>query len=520
METNQIFNLIPNGEDFVKANCPEIYRLLQMRTTLCTRAVCTMNLDNEDENENKNGFKDTTEIQDISFDKVNKTLRVKSVAGFREKKGVIAIVSEIFDSVTGESIKGAAITTKDSYSLLCNIDGKLKNYSLSNDSRFFVRTVFYWTETDVNGEVIMKSHEERKNSGVIYSGEDEIVENITVEFPNTLKPRDYTIVLYNRTAASHVEDPDKVYPGITVKNKKLPFYLPFIGSVKLGKGTVIGVDKEASIIKLQHPEKQTSVTFNKDKDNNWKDIKWEYQNRDTILHWTFPENWKNELDLKDLSAHSIFDFYACLALKVKVGSIELPISIYMGSNIEEDSTHCKVKKIFLQWGCLGKDTHIMMADSSYKVISEIKIGDLVNTGYRYARVTNIYTGNEAEIINMVTESGKQILMTDGHPVMTERGWVRAGNLHAADKVIIAEDQSETLQSLFIANYDDKTYNLELDSMDHQLIAEGIVVGDFTQQNLMLDGEKADNTPIKGQEVLASEFQTLVEVINRNMNWKE
>lgn len=62
--------------------------------------------------------------------------------------------------------------------------------------------------------------------------------------------------------------------------------------------------------------------------------------------------------------------------------------------------------------------------------------------------------------------------------------------------------------MFIINYDDKTYNLGLDSIDHQLIAEGIVVGDFTQQNLMLDGEKADNTPVKGQEILASEFQTL------------
>lgn len=111
-------------------------------------------------------------------------------------------------------------------------------------------------------------------------------------------------------------------------------------------------------------------------------------------------------------------------------------------------------------------------------------------------------------------------MTEGHPVMTERGWVRAGNLHAADKIITAEGRKETLQGLFFTYYGDKVYNLELDGEEHQLIAEGIVVGDFTQQNSMLGEEKADKTSIKGQEELASEFQTLVEEINRNMNRKE
>lgn len=49
----------------------------------------------------------------------------------------------------------------------------------------------------------------------------------------------------------------------------------------------------------------------------------------------------------------------------------------------------------------------MMANGSYKVICEIKIGDLVNTGKGCARVSNIYTGNELEIINLMTENGKK-----------------------------------------------------------------------------------------------------------------
>lgn len=508
METNQLFNLLTDGENFAKENCPELYQLIHKKAAPLTRSAC----------DNENGFQDTTEIQNILFNNEDKTLQVNSVAGFKEKKGVIAIVSEVIDSATNESIKGAAVTTKDAYFHECNIVCQLKNHNLLNSSNFYARTVFYWTEIDDNGEVVMKSHEERKNCGIVSNGEDDIVDNITVEFPNTLKPRDRTIVLYNRTAEAHVEDPDKVYSNISVINNKLQFHLPFIGSVRLKQGKIIGVDREKAVIKLQHPEKKTSVTFNKDKDNNWKDIKWKYENGYTLLHWTFPEDWKNQLDLKDLSIHTTLDFYACLPLIVNINGAEVTVNTYVGSNIEEDKTHCKIQKVFLQWGCLGKNTLIMMADGTYKIISNLRIGELVNTGKGIAEIYNIYSGHQLNVVNLETESGKRLLMTNGHPVLTERGWVRAENLNASDKVINAEGKTEALKALFPSIYDDKIYNLQLNTEEHQFVAEGIVVGDFMLQNTKLNGENTDNTSIKGQETLASEFETLVDEINRCKNW--
>lgn len=520
METNNLFNLIPDGENFVKSNCPRLYTLFK-ETSMPKLYQCATNTVEEDD---YSGFQDVTDIQDISYDVENTTLQAQSVAGFRERKGVITIVSEVFDSITGESIKGSAVTVRDAHSLICDINSKMAGKGLTKDSRFFVRSVFYWTEVDESGKVVMKSYEVRRDSGMIYNENEPIVKNITVTFPNTLKPRNYTIILYNRTAEYHVEDPDKVYPNITVTDNKLPFYLPFIGSVRVGDsiGKIVGVDKNESVIKLVHPEHKTEVTFNKDKDNNWTNIKWRYLNNESCLLWEFPENWKNNLDLKDLKANSVFDFYARLVVKIDIGGGILQfIPITIGSRLAlKNNLHCEIKQIFIQWGCLGEQTLIAMADGSQKEIREIKAGDMVYTGKGNAEVINTYSGEEQEIICMETETGKRLLLTGSHPVMTEEGWVRANDLNAGIRIMAADGKAEKLKGLYVLPYGKKAYNLQLKGDDSQLIAEGFIVGDFMKQNRMEEYCQKPEEPIKGQDELATEFQILVSEINKHRKWNE
>lgn len=518
METNNLFNLIPDGENFMKSSCPGLYAMIK-ESSVPKMRMCAANNTEEDSN---TGFQDITDIQNISYDPDKKTLKAQSVAGFRERKGVIAIISEVFDSVTGESIKGSAVTSYNTHSLVCNVDSKQGEKGLTKDSRFFVRSTFYWTETGKDGKVVMQSHEVRRDSGLIYDESEQIVKDITVQFPNTLKPRDYTIVLYSRNAETHVEDPDKVYSTIKPTDNKLPFYIPFIGSVSVGTGKILGVNKENSIIKLEHPEHKTAVTFNKDKSNNWSDIKWTYLNNNTCLEWKFPENWRNNLDLKDLSINSVFDFYAYLVVNVDLTGtgIPIPVPITIGSRVEHGYTSCKIKQVFLQWGCLGEQTLIAMADGSQREIREIKVGDMVYTGKGNAEVINIYSGEEKEIICIKTESGKQLLLTDSHPIMTEKGWVRAGDLNAAMKVLTSEGVAEKMEGLYAVPYGKKVYNLKLSGNDSQLIAEGLVVGDFMCQNQMESCCLEPEKPIEGQEELAAEFQLLVDEINKQKRWNE
>lgn len=521
MENVMLLEYINDGDNFVKANCPELYKLL---TRQCQHGMHSVNKRQgntlTEEEELNAGLQDMTEIQDISYDAESRMLKAKSVAGFNEKKGVIAIISEVFDSNTGESVKGSAVTLQNTHSLTCDIESIMEKHNLTKDSRFFVRSTFYWTDTDESGNVVMKSREERMDSGMVYDGGEEIVKNITVEFPNTIKPREYTIILYNRNAEQHVEDPDKVYPNVAAHNNILPFYMPFTGSVKIGAGKIAGGDKDKSVIRLMHPEKKTEVRFNKDKSDNWKDIKWVYQSGNTILHWEFPENWRNDLSLKDLSVSGVFDFYAQLVLNVILVGTEtpIPIPITIGSNVEQDNTHCKVKQVFLQWGCLGESTRILMGDGRIKKICEIKVGETVNTGKSHACVKGVYAGIEKEIVHIITERGKHLMATAGHPVLTERGWKRTNELNAADKVATANETFERLTGLYVANYNDKVYSLELESEDRQLIAEEIIVGDFLRQNQMPADYDNHSFKIKGQEKIAAEFKLLVDAINRQHHW--
>lgn len=119
--TNNLFNLIPDGENFIKSNCPKLYAAMKETAAPAIRLCAATPKEDADAYA---GFQDVTDIQDISYDSDKKTLKAQSVAGFRERKGVIAIVSEVFDSVTGESIKGSAVMTYNAHSLVCNVDSQ------------------------------------------------------------------------------------------------------------------------------------------------------------------------------------------------------------------------------------------------------------------------------------------------------------------------------------------------------------------------------------------------------------
>ena len=188
--------------------------------------------------------------------------------------------------------------------------------------------------------------------------------------------------------------------------------------------------------------------------------------------------------------------------------------------MEHGYTSCKIKQVFLQWGCLGEQTLIAMADGSQREIREIKVGDMVYTGQGNVEVINIYCGMEQEIICIETETGKRLLLTGGHPVMTEEGWVRANDLNAGMCIITADGKAEKMKGLYMMPYNKKVYNLELKENDLQLIAEGIIVGDFMKQNHMEDCCNRKEETIKGQEELAAEFQILVSEINKRRKWNE
>ncbi|MEO0236806.1 MAG: hypothetical protein ABIN35_01045 [candidate division WOR-3 bacterium] len=93
--------------------------------------------------------------------------------------------------------------------------------------------------------------------------------------------------------------------------------------------------------------------------------------------------------------------------------------------------------------CLSKDEEVIMADGSQKKISEIKVGEWVitvnpNTMTQYpSKVINQYVKpTDKKMVQMTTISGRQIICTYDHPILTQHGWKNAGSLTHNDLICV------------------------------------------------------------------------------------
>jgi hypothetical protein len=150
--------------------------------------------------------------------------------------------------------------------------------------------------------------------------------------------------------------------------------------------------------------------------------------------------------------------------------------------------------LHILWGCLSKGTKILMADGCERPIETIKIGDLVqmNTNGYTAVVTQCIRGNEKDdMIHFHTLNGLDLVCTKDHPIVTDKGAMRAsevtGNCH------FIHQTGEILKLTGIWEVPgDEVYNLELCPQENDpsskegctFFAEGILVGDNNMQALV------------------------------------
>lgn len=506
-------NHIPNGVEFLRYNCPNLFKLISPSGKKLFAAPSS--------EPTGDGFTNNFDIRNIVTNSGAKTVNVEIVSGFTEIKGIIALVSEVIDLKSGRMLGGNAVTVSNSHSLTDNICLDLSAYTDINSVKPMVRTVFYWTETQPDGSVTMRSYERRQELSDIMNAE--FVENITVTEPNTLKQRDATVILYGRTAEYHYDDPDKVYKDVHAQNGKLPVFIPFSGSARVSSGyKIIGVAKEDSSVSIEHPQYHTKAVFMKDKNHNWDDIKWNYDSGNRTVFWEFPDNWRTEIDLAHLNASSYFNFNAILSLLVDIGAeggTPISVKINIGTDIPESPLNCRVKKLYLQWGCLSKYTMITMSDGTEKLVSEIKAGEKILAGSSEATVLDIYKGTEDNLICIRTETGKEVEVTAGHPILTEKGWKRASDINAGDRVSTSSGGFESLTGLYLKPYNDVVFNISTDNDLHLVIANSIIVGDFENQNTP-KLSKDEIRVSEDNEELYREMQVYISEINRINNFKE
>lgn len=91
--------------------------------------------------------------------------------------------------------------------------------------------------------------------------------------------------------------------------------------------------------------------------------------------------------------------------------------------------------------CLDGDTLVTLSDGTDKRIKDISVGDEVVTfdkdNYKFSTspVTNVFDNGEKETLRIKLYSGREIVCTPNHRLLTINGWVEARNLKEYDKLI-------------------------------------------------------------------------------------
>ena len=97
--------------------------------------------------------------------------------------------------------------------------------------------------------------------------------------------------------------------------------------------------------------------------------------------------------------------------------------------------------------CLWKNEEVVMADGSLKKIGDIRVGDQVITvnpetlEQTPVTVINQYVkATEKKIVEVSTVSGRKLICTEDHPVLTYTGWKTANSLTKTDLVCVCPTQ--------------------------------------------------------------------------------
>ena len=135
--------------------------------------------------------------------------------------------------------------------------------------------------------------------------------------------------------------------------------------------------------------------------------------------------------------------------------------------------------------CFTEDTKVFMADTTWKNISDVNVGDIVmgftenpkDNEVRYiipSKVERIYMNRTNEIFSVRSKDNKNdVLVTGEHPFLTDKGWKEVRYLTIDDEVRRFESEEHTKVDISQYKQELMVYNLETST--HTYMANGYMV---------------------------------------------
>jgi hypothetical protein len=155
-----------------------------------------------------------------------------------------------------------------------------------------------------------------------------------------------------------------------------------------------------------------------------------------------------------------------------------PLDPSVWVEFEHDPKEIKIKDQDGRGACFPWGTPIRLADGSWRPIERMQVGDMVLTAEgNYRKVLQTMTRRETDgfVLLHISSMEDPLVLTKEHPVLTDKGYVQAGDIDAGMKVVqTATKRNLTVQSADFQPQVAQVFNLEVED-DHSYVAAGIGV---------------------------------------------
>jgi hypothetical protein len=183
-----------------------------------------------------------------------------------------------------------------------------------------------------------------------------------------------------------------------------------------------------------------------------------------------------------------------LTLGLTIGTLQSFVSITSSPSTDPTNPNFKViPELQVFYSCLAEGTLVTLKGGKKIKIENIEAGQkvVVDATGRTAVVESKLRGKESvPIIALHTAKGRVIKLTRGHPVITDKGPVLAGNLRVGDAVM-TQSGPDKLTQVSTLKFDGYVWNLNIGKPPMSLndpkvtgatfLAEDIIVGDNVMQ---------------------------------------
>ncbi len=165
--------------------------------------------------------------------------------------------------------------------------------------------------------------------------------------------------------------------------------------------------------------------------------------------------------------------------------------------------------------CLHPDTKITLENGEPRRIEELKAGDRVIT-FDKKRSKSIISNvvltmkrkHNENVLKVRTRSGKEVVATKDHPLLTKNGMVEAGKIRIGEFVVVKEDQLtggrpssdnsigegfafDRITRVTEQVYEGYVYDLTVDNDNHNFLADGVVVSNCGVRLIKTNLEEKD-----------------------------